>query len=71
VAGSDIGALPELIPSRWLSAPGDANALAATIAALQADPGAGEHALATARELLDPTALAAALASVYTGETSG
>jgi len=65
VAGSDIGALGELIPARWLSPPGDARALAATIAALAADPDAGEVALARARELLDPAALAARLASIY------
>jgi glycosyltransferase involved in cell wall biosynthesis len=68
VAGSDIGALPELIPARWLSPPGDAPALAATIAALAADPDAGEVALTTARGLLDPGALAARLASIYASE---
>ena len=71
VAASAIGALPELIPPAWLSAPGDAGALAATITALAGDPGAGEQALAAARELLDPRRLAAALAAVYAGEARG
>jgi glycosyltransferase involved in cell wall biosynthesis len=65
VAGSRIGALPELIPGDWLSAPGDAPALAATIGALVGDPGAGERALAEVRALLDPGRLAATLASIY------
>ncbi len=68
VAGSQIGALPELIPPHWLSAPGDARALAATIAALAADPDAGEQALTTARALLDPSRLASELASIYACE---
>jgi glycosyltransferase involved in cell wall biosynthesis len=65
VAGSQIGALPELIAERWLSPPGDAKALAATIAALGADPGAGEQALRSARGLLDPSRLAAELGAIY------
>ena len=65
VAGSNIGALPELIPPQWLSAPGDAPALARTIGALGADPRAGETALASVRELLDPGRLAATLAAIY------
>ena len=65
VAASDIGALPELIPHRWLSAPGDAQALARTIGRLAEDPSAGESALATVRELLDPGRLAATLAAIY------
>jgi glycosyltransferase involved in cell wall biosynthesis len=65
VAASDIGALPELIPREWLSAPGDAAALARTIGALATDPGAGARALAHARALLDPGRLAATLASIY------
>ena len=65
VAASDIGALPELVPRDWLSAPGDAAALAGTIGALAADPGAGPRALAHARAILDPERLAATLASIY------
>ena len=65
VAGSQIGALPELVAQQWLSPAGDAHALAATIAALGADPGAGEQALRSARELLDPSRLASELAAIY------
>ena len=65
VAASDIGALPELIPRQWLSAPGDAQALARTIGRLAEDRAAGESALARARELLDPGRLAATLAAIY------
>jgi glycosyltransferase involved in cell wall biosynthesis len=71
VAGSKIGALPELIPPAWLSAPGDAPALAATIAALHADAGSGEQALAAARGMLDPGRLAQKLAAIYAGEPPG
>jgi glycosyltransferase involved in cell wall biosynthesis len=67
VAGSRIGALPELIPSEWLSAPGDAQALAATIGALMRNPGAGEQALDRVRTLLEPAALASRLAAIYAG----
>jgi glycosyltransferase involved in cell wall biosynthesis len=65
VAASDIGALPELIPRDWLSPPGDAQGLARTIGRLTGDPSAGENALATVRELLDPGRLAATLAAIY------
>jgi glycosyltransferase involved in cell wall biosynthesis len=65
VAASDIGALRELVPAEWRSAPGDAPALAASAAALRDDRGAGEAALARVRELLDPGRLAATLASAY------
>jgi glycosyltransferase involved in cell wall biosynthesis len=67
VAGSRIGALPELIPPAWLSAPGDAPALAATIATLMHDPGAGGQALERVRRLLEPAALASRLAAIYAG----
>ena len=65
VAGSAIGALPELVPGEWLAPAGDAGALAQTITAIAADAGAGERALAHARSVLDPVAIGAALASIY------
>ena len=65
VAASAIGALPELVPREWLSPPGDARALAATIATLRDEHSAGDRALAIARRLLDPAALAATLATIY------
>jgi glycosyltransferase involved in cell wall biosynthesis len=65
VAASDIGALAELVPREWLSAPGDAAALARTVQALAGDPSAGEAALRVARERLDPERIAATLAAAY------
>jgi glycosyltransferase involved in cell wall biosynthesis len=70
VAASEIGALPELVPAEWLAAPGDAGALAATIATLAADRDAGERALAHARSLLDPARLGAELAAIYRPPTT-
>ena len=65
VAGSAIGALPELIPGEWLAPAGDAGALAQRITAIATDAAAGERALAQARTLLDPVRIGAALASIY------
>jgi glycosyltransferase involved in cell wall biosynthesis len=65
VAASDIGALGELVPREWLSAPGDAAALARTVEALAGDPSAGETALRTVRDRLDPARIASTLAAVY------
>ena len=65
VAGSAIGALPELIPGEWLAPAGDAGALAQRIGAIATDGEAGTRALAQARTLLDPARIAAALASIY------
>ena len=65
VAASDIGALGELVPREWLSSPGDAAGLARTIEALAGDPSAGETALRTARDRLDPARIASTLAAVY------
>jgi glycosyltransferase involved in cell wall biosynthesis len=65
VAASDIGALPELVPREWLSPPGDAPALAATIARLRGEPAAGERARAQALAVLDPAVLAVTLGRVY------
>jgi len=65
VAASDIGALRELVPAQWRSPAGDAPALAASIAALREDAGAGALALGRARRLLDPARLAATLGEIY------
>src|SRR5581483_7754615 len=46
VAASRIGALPELVPERWLAAPGDPESLAGAIARVRSEPGAGAEALA-------------------------
>jgi glycosyltransferase involved in cell wall biosynthesis len=71
VAGSDIGALPELVPGDWLVPPGDADALAGAIRRLLADPGAGGRALDRARATIAPEVIAPALAAVYDRADSG
>jgi glycosyltransferase involved in cell wall biosynthesis len=65
VAASHVGALPELVPREWLSPPGDAPALAATIRWLIADSSAGGRALQCARSTTAPGVVASALAEVY------
>lgn len=65
VAASRIGALPELVPHEWLSPPGDAEALAATISRLRSDAEAGAVAIDRVRALAAPEVVAPALAAVY------
>jgi len=65
VAGSRIGALPELLEAGELVAPGDPEALAAAIARLAGDRDAGERARARVAELCAPEAVAAGLADLY------
>ena len=65
VAAASIGALPELVPAEWLTPPGDARALADTVAMLAADPSAGARARERVGVLLDPGRLAATLAAIY------
>lgn len=67
VAGSRIGALPELVPAGWLSPPGDASALAETIRRLRGDADAGVLAIARARAVASPEVIAPALRAVYGG----
>jgi glycosyltransferase involved in cell wall biosynthesis len=71
VAGSRIGGLPELVPEEWLSAPGDAGALAATITRLRDDPEAGARAIACVRSLTAPERVARELERVYAQATAG
>lgn len=63
VAASRIGALPEIVPEDWLSPPGDAGALAATIDRLRTDPAAPEIGLSVMRASLERAQ--SALAAVY------
>ncbi len=58
---SRIGALPELVPEEGLVAPGDAEALAAAVAARWGSVPAGEEGLARVRDRASPDAAAAAL----------
>jgi glycosyltransferase involved in cell wall biosynthesis len=65
VAGSRVGALPELIGEEGLAPAGDAAALAAAIERLRCDPRAGERALARVRALCAPEVVAGRLAEIY------
>jgi glycosyltransferase involved in cell wall biosynthesis len=67
VAGSRVGALPELIDAEGLAPPGDAVALAAAIERVRGDPGAGERARERVREMCAPESVARKLAQVYDG----
>jgi len=67
VAGSAIGALPELCGSEGLVAPGDAAALALAVRARFGDAAAGEQGRRRVLEVAAPRAVAAALAAVYEG----
>jgi glycosyltransferase involved in cell wall biosynthesis len=65
VAGSHIGALPELVPEDWLAPPGDRDALAERIVRLRGDAGAGAVALERVRRVCAPDVVAPTLAAVY------
>jgi glycosyltransferase involved in cell wall biosynthesis len=65
VAGSRIGAVPELVPEDWLAPPGDPRALAERIVRLRGDPRAGTLALERVRAVSAPEVVAPALAAVY------
>jgi glycosyltransferase involved in cell wall biosynthesis len=67
VAGSRVGALPELIPGEWLVTPGDPVALAEAITRLRGEPGAGGRALELVRARASPEVIAPALEAIYAG----
>jgi glycosyltransferase involved in cell wall biosynthesis len=67
VAGSAVGALPELCGSDGLVAPGDATALALAARARFRDAAAGEAGRRRVLALASPAAIGAALAAVYDG----
>jgi glycosyltransferase involved in cell wall biosynthesis len=71
VAGSRVGALPELLEPDALVAPGDARALADTIARLAGDREAGARGRERVRALCAPELVARALAEVYDGVDGG
>lgn len=70
VAGSRIGALPELVPDDWLVPPGDPVALARVITRLRGDSGAAVQALERVRAVASPEVVAPALAAIYAGEST-
>jgi glycosyltransferase involved in cell wall biosynthesis len=65
VAVSRIGALPELVDSEGLVAPGDATALAGAITRLAGDRAAGQRAYERVRALCAPEVVAPQLARLY------
>lgn len=67
VAGSCVGALPELLDEEGLVPPGDVDALARAIARLAGDRAAGERGLERVRALCAPDVVAGNLAEVYDG----
>jgi len=69
VAGSRVGALPELLDADALVPSGDAAALARAIGRLAGDREAGARGRERVRELCAPQAVARALARVYDGST--
>jgi glycosyltransferase involved in cell wall biosynthesis len=65
VVATRIGALAELEGDAELVAPGDVDALAAAVARVWADPGAGPRALEAARRRAAPEVVAPQLAALY------
>jgi glycosyltransferase involved in cell wall biosynthesis len=59
------GGLIEAVPAEGLYPPGDVEALAERLAALYRDAGAGERALAVARERHAPAVIGATLRAIY------
>ena len=70
VAGSCVGALPELLEQDGMAPPGDAQALADAIERVRGDPSAGERARERIRALCAPEIVAERLAEIYGGATA-
>jgi glycosyltransferase involved in cell wall biosynthesis len=70
VVASDVGALPELLESPELVAPGDATALAGAIERLAGDRLAGERGRERVRALAAPEVVADALSAIYDGRVA-
>ncbi len=70
VAGSRVGALPELLEEEAMAPPGDARALAQAIERVRGDPGAGKRALERIRAMCAPEVVAGRLAEVYEAATA-
>jgi glycosyltransferase involved in cell wall biosynthesis len=65
VAGSRVGALPELLEEQAMAPPGDTRALAEAIERVRGDPDAGERARERIRALCAPEVVAGRLAEIY------
>jgi glycosyltransferase involved in cell wall biosynthesis len=70
VAGSRVGALPELLEEQAMAPPGDARALAEAIERLRGDPDAGARARERIRALCAPEVVAGRLAEIYRQATA-
>jgi glycosyltransferase involved in cell wall biosynthesis len=71
VAGSRVGALPELLEPRYLAEPGDAGALARAIETLAGDREAGGRARERVLALCAPAVVGRGLADIYDGRADG
>jgi glycosyltransferase involved in cell wall biosynthesis len=71
VAGSRVGALPELLEPSALVPPGDAEALAEAALRLAGDRAAGERGRQRVAELCAPAVVGRALAAIYDGREAG
>jgi glycosyltransferase involved in cell wall biosynthesis len=65
VAGSRVGALPELLPEDWLVPAGDPRALAAAIGRLRGSERAGALAIERSRAISAPDVVATRLGEIY------
>jgi glycosyltransferase involved in cell wall biosynthesis len=70
VAGSRVGALPELLEPDALVEPGEPQALAGAIGRLAGDRAAGERGRERVRARCSPEVIARALAAIYDGDGS-
>ncbi len=68
VAGSRVGALPELLEEEGMAPPGDAGALAEAIERVRRDAGASKRALERVRAVCAPEVVAGKLEEVYMGQ---
>ena len=71
VAGSRVGALPELVEEAGLAPAGNAGALARALSRLAGDRAAGERGRERVRALCGPEAVARRLAAIYDGRERG
>jgi glycosyltransferase involved in cell wall biosynthesis len=70
VAGSRVGALPELLEEQAMAPPGDARALAEAIQRVRGDPDAGARARERIRALCAPEVVAGRLVEIYREATA-
>lgn len=71
VVGTAVGGTPELLPAEWLVERDDLSGLSALVARHFGDAAAGQIALARAREICAPEAVAERLAEIYEKASDG